>query len=136
MELSEISESTTEIIIEVAWWDPPSISRSVKNLNLMSEASMRFRRGADYGINMRRSLNRVVQLLSETCEPEISELMQVDGNLPDTSPVRVSKERVNGLLGTSLASEEMMDLLQSIGFESQEVIPKDEDENSSANNFK
>ena len=50
--------------------------------------------------------------------------MQVDGNLPDTSPVRVSKERVNGLLGTSLASEEMMDLLQSIGFECQEVIPE------------
>ena len=132
---SEISESTTEIIIEVAWWDPPSISRSVKNLNLMSEASMRFRRGADYGINMRRSLNRVVQLLSETCEPEISELMQVDGNLPDTTPVSVSKERVNGLLGTSLASEEMMDLLQSIGFECQEVIPEGGDGSPSQNDF-
>lgn len=132
---SEISESTTEIIIEVAWWDPPSISRSVKNLNLMSEASMRFRRGADYGINMERALNRVVELLSETCEPEMSKILETNGNLPDTSPVGISNERVNGLLGTSLTSEEMMDLLQSIGFESQEVISKDEDENSSANNF-
>ena len=118
---SEISESTTEIIIEVAWWDPPSISRSVKNLNLMSEASMRFRRGADYGINMDRSLNRVVQLLSETCEPEMLELIQADGNLPNASPVRVSKERVNGLLGTSLTNQAMMDLLRSIGFESKEA---------------
>ena len=118
---SEISESTTEIIIEVAWWDPPSISRSVKNLNLMSEASMRFRRGADYGMNMDRSLNRVVQLLSETCEPEMLELIQANGNLPNASPVRVSKERVNGLLGTSLTNQAMMDLLRSIGFESKEA---------------
>jgi phenylalanyl-tRNA synthetase beta chain len=103
---SEISKSTTEIVIEVAWWDPPSISRSVKNLNLMSEASMRFRRGADYGINMERSVNRMVQLLNETCEPEMLEIVQVDGNLPDQSPVRVSKERVNGLLG--FETEEVM----------------------------
>ena len=132
---SEISESTTDIIIEVAWWDPPSISRSVKNLNLMSEASMRFRRGADYGINMERALNRLVELLSETCEPEMSKLLEANGNLPDTSPIGISNERVNGLLGTSLTSKEMMDLLQSIGFESQEVISEGEDESSSLNNF-
>ena len=41
---TEISEKTTDVLIEVAWWDPPSISRTVKRLNLMSEASMRFRR--------------------------------------------------------------------------------------------
>ena len=79
----------------------------------MSEASMRFRRGADYGINMERALigggtskrdmrTRDVQVLKRT---EIS----------DTSPVGISNERVNGLLGTLLTSEEMMDLLQSIG---------------------
>ena len=113
---SEISSSTTEIIIEVAWWDPPSISRSVKNLNLMSEASMRFRRGADYGINMERAIYRVVQLLSEASEPEVLELLQKEGNLPDSSPVLVRPTKVNRLLGTSIDDKTMTNLLKSIGF--------------------
>ena len=36
---TEISDSTTEVLLEMAWWDPPSISRTVKRLNLPSEAS-------------------------------------------------------------------------------------------------
>ena len=62
---TEISEKTTDVLIEVAWWDPPSISRTVKRLNLMSEASMRFRRGADYGDNIERSLDRIGSLLAD-----------------------------------------------------------------------
>ena len=48
------------MLLEMAWWDPPSISRTVKRLNLPSEASVRFRRGADYGANMDRALDRFV----------------------------------------------------------------------------
>ena len=62
--------------------------------------------------NMERALNRVVELLSGTCEPEMSKVLETNGNLPETSAVGISNERVNGLLGTSLTREEMMDLLQ------------------------
>ena len=61
---TEISESTTDVLVEVAWWDPPSM-RTVKRLNLMSEASMRFRRGADYGDNIERALGRIGNLLTD-----------------------------------------------------------------------
>ena len=49
-------ESTTDVLLEMAWWDPPSISRTVKRLNLPSEASTRFRRGADWGDNIDRAM--------------------------------------------------------------------------------
>src|SRR5690606_4171022 len=44
---TEISESTTAVLLEMAWWDPMSIARSSARLGLRSEASMRFDRGAD-----------------------------------------------------------------------------------------
>ena len=53
-------------MLEMAWWDPPSISRTVKRLNLPSEASTRFRRGADWGDNIDRAMRRFIQLAAES----------------------------------------------------------------------
>ena len=62
---TEISESTRDVLLEMAWWDPPTISRAVKRLNLPSEASTRFRPGADWGENIDRSCRRFCQLAAE-----------------------------------------------------------------------
>ena len=59
------AETTTDVLVEMAWWDPPSISRTAKRLNLSSEAATRFRRGADWGYNVERCMNRFVQLAVE-----------------------------------------------------------------------
>ena len=54
---TEIDAGTTDVLVEMAWWDPPSISRTAKRLNLSSEAATRFRRGADWGYNVERCMN-------------------------------------------------------------------------------
>ncbi len=113
---TEISESTTDVLVEMAWWDPPSISRSVKHLNLPSEASMRFRRGADHGENIDRALDRFVQLMAETGATAAAGQVDERGVLPDPSPIRVRAARVNGLLGTDIPAAEMASHLESIGF--------------------
>lgn len=119
-ESTEISETTTDVLVEMAWWDPPSISRSVKRLNLPSEASGRFRRGADWGVNIDRACDRFVQLAMESgvISPEgiVGGQIDVVGELPDRSPIRVRSAKVNGLLGTSLSADEMSRHLSSIGF--------------------
>ncbi len=100
----------------MAWWDPPSISRSVKHLNLPSEASMRFRRGTDYGENIDRALDRFVQLLAEGGATAAAGQVDERGVLPDSSPIRVRPARVNSLLGTDLSAADMAGHLRSIGF--------------------
>jgi len=114
---TEISESTTDVLLEMAWWDPPSISRTVKRLNLPSEASTRFRRGADWGDNIDRAMTRFIQLATEQGAVAVSGQIDVGGALPDRTPVRVRTAKVNGIIGTALGADDMAGHLTSIGFE-------------------
>ena len=116
-EATEISDATSSVLLEMAWWDPPSISRTVKRLQLRSEASSRYQRGADWGENMERALRRFAQLLGECGATRVGEIVDERGDTPDRAPVRVRPARVNGLLGTDLSGEAMATHLRSIGFE-------------------
>ncbi len=113
---TEISDSTTDVLLEMAWWDPPSVSRTVKRLNLPSEASTRFRRGADWGENMVRSLARFVQLAAEQGVVAVSGQVDERGIVPDRTPIRVRPTKINGLLGTALTPDAIGAHLTSIGF--------------------
>ena len=114
---TEISPNTSDVLVEVAWWDPPSISRTVKRLNLMSEASMRFRRGADYGDNIERALGRIGNLLSDGGAQIASGIEQDIGDLPSRESIKVRTSKINGLLGVDLSAKDMKSHLESIGFE-------------------
>ncbi len=117
---TEISDATTDVLLEMAWWDPPSISRSVKRLNLASEASGRFRRGADWGVNIDRACDRFVQLAVAngviSAAGVVAGRIDLKGELPDRTSIRVRTSKVNGLLGTDLLAAEMAGHLASIGF--------------------
>ncbi len=113
---TEIDDGTTDVLVEMAWWDPPSISRTAKRLNLSSEAATRFRRGADWGYNVERCMNRFVQLAAQQGAEVAPGLIDERGDLPDRRPLRVRTARVNRLLGTGLSAPEMADHLRSIGF--------------------
>ena len=113
---TEISASTTDVLLEMAWWDPPSISRTVKRLNLPSEASVRYRRGADHGSNMERALDRFTQLIAEAGVTCADGRIDERGDLPSPDPIRIRPAKINGLLGTTLETAEMAKHLESIGF--------------------
>ena len=119
---TEISPDTTDVLLEMAWWDPPSVSRTVKHLNLPSEAATRFRRGADWGDNVHRCFRRFAQLAADSGATLASGTVEAWGTLPDRSPLRVRAARVNGLLGTALTAQEMVAHLSSIGFEVEAAV--------------
>ena len=121
---TEISEQTTDVLLEMAWWDPPTISRTVKRLNLVSEASSRFRRGADWGESIDRSIQRFVQLAAQLGATAVSGFVDAAGNTPDRTPLAVRSAKVNGLLGTELSATEMARYLSSVGFGA-EVVTSD-----------
>ena len=83
---TEIDAGTTDVLVEMAWWDPPSISRTAKRLNLASEASTRFRRGADWGYNVERCMNRFAQLAAQQGAEVAPGVIDERGNLPDRPP--------------------------------------------------
>ena len=115
---TEVTESTSNVLLEMAWWDPPSISRTVKRLNLPSEASTRFRRGADWGDNIDRAMDRFCQLIAETGATIAPGQIDVDGNTPEQAHSTVRVAKINSVLGTELDAATMVSYLTALGFTS------------------
>lgn len=117
---TEISATTTTVLLECAWWQPMAIARSSKFMGLRSEASARFERGVDPEI-----VDLAARRLAELLAPSGARLMQgavtVHGDLPATPAVRVRTKRVNQLLGTAIATDEIVSLLTPIGFACEEA---------------
>ena len=115
---TEISDTTTDVLIEAAWWDPQSIADTAARHNLHSEASARFKRGIDTQI-ADRAIARLAELLigegSATLRPGS---VVADGHLPEPVSVAVRPARVNAVLGTQLDRGLMADLIEPIGFTS------------------
>jgi phenylalanyl-tRNA synthetase beta chain len=117
----EIGPDTTDVLLEMAWFDPTSISRTSRRLGLRSEASARFEKGADPGV-VALAADRFCELAAEICGAS-TEPVQVDvrGTLPARPAIRVRTARVNALLGTELSPTRLVDLLAPIGFASDPV---------------
>lgn len=113
---TEISETTSDVVVEAAWWQPLVIAGSAERLNLHSEASLRFKRGVDPDMG-RRAARRVAELIVELAGGTVCPgMVEATGNLPVPATVRVDPARINGLLGTALEPADMATLLDRIGF--------------------
>jgi len=113
---SEVTEDTTEVLLESACFDPVSIRRTARRLNLPSEASYRFERGVDPNITL-VAMERAVQLMEEIASAKVCDggKDEYPGKRP---PVRLqlNPDRVQSLLGISLDRKEMADYLRAIQF--------------------
>ncbi len=113
-ENSEVSDSTRDILLESACFNPLSIRRTARQLNLGTEASYRFERGVDPEVAP-IAMERAVQLLVELTGAEVvpNGYDCVAGiKPPETITLRVS--RTNDLLGLQLDATEVARCLESI----------------------
>ncbi len=112
---TEISADTRSVLLEAAWWDPMTIARTARRLGLRSEASARFERGADPDI-IPIALDRFAELAAALGSTTAPGMIDATGNRPEPIPVRVRSPRVNSILGTDLSTDQMIALLEPIGF--------------------
>ncbi len=118
---TEIGDTTTRVLLEAAVWDRMSVAKTSRRLNLRSEASTRFERGVDWA-GVERALDRFCELAIELCGAVVARgAVVVDGNLVPTEPVELRTGRTNRLLGSSLYTDRIADLLGPIGFTSQRI---------------
>lgn len=112
---TEIDRSTTDVLLEMAWWQPMAIARTSKRLGLRSEASARFERGTDPEV-IDLAARRFAELLVTGGGELAPGVIDERGDLPVPPTVRVRTSRVNGLLGTSLSTAQIEGYLEPIGF--------------------
>ncbi|HMJ75532.1 MAG TPA: phenylalanine--tRNA ligase subunit beta [Iamia sp.] len=117
-ESAEISETTIDVALEMAWFLPRAVGTTARRLGLRTEAAARFERGCDpEGID--GAAARFAQLATEICGTTLAP-GSVDGrgDLPSRDPIRVRTSRINQVLGTSLGRDDVTVLLDPIGFTS------------------
>jgi phenylalanyl-tRNA synthetase beta chain len=89
---TEVRDSTTDVLLEAAVWDPAAVSRTQRRLRLVSEAGRRYERGVDPAISV-AALDRCAALLAEiangTVEPTLTD-WRGDPPRDDWSPAAVS----------------------------------------------
>jgi phenylalanyl-tRNA synthetase beta chain len=116
---SEISPSTTRVLLESAYFQPASIRRTSRKLGLSTEASYRFERGADWESTV-PSIARAAYLIELLAGGHIA------GNLQDVYPCRkdpvrisLSQNNVTAMLGVKLSAKFIESTLERLGFKAE-----------------
>jgi len=116
-ENSSIKENTTTIFLECAYFDPPNVRQTSKQLDLQTESSYRFERGVDPE-GLIRAQNRATQLIVEICKGKsIGEIIDEYPKKFKKITIALRPNKVNSVLGTDIKEKEIKDILQPLGFE-------------------
>lgn len=113
---SEVSSGTTNLLIESAQFDPSRVRRTAKRHTLHSDASYRFERGVD-AAGVTRAADRAARLIAELAGGDVApgHVLARGEARAFTSEVILEPDRVNRLLGSSLAADQVKDLLARVG---------------------
>jgi len=113
---SEVEDTTTDILLECALFEPRSIRATRKALNMSTDASYRYERGVDPD-GLRQAIERAVEVILATAGGEF------DGPILDCRPVAFENAivdlrvaRVERLLGIPFEAEYVTELLTPLGF--------------------
>ena len=114
---SEITETTCDVLLESAYFNPSSIRATAKALGISTEASYRFERGADPGVVL-AALDRAAQLIAELAGGTICNgIVDVYPGQQPLTEIQLRPERVNFVLGTTIEAAEMVQILNRLGFD-------------------
>jgi phenylalanyl-tRNA synthetase beta chain len=113
---SEISEATTDVLIESAYFNPDSVRRTARKLGMDTEASRRFERGADCE-NVLKAQERCVELICEIAGGVATEdAIDVYPNPLPARQVNFRPARVESLTSLQVDTPEMFRVLVALGF--------------------
>ncbi|MGA7382983.1 MAG: phenylalanine--tRNA ligase beta subunit-related protein, partial [Terriglobales bacterium] len=120
-----ITGKTKNILIESAWWDPVTVRKMARRHGLHTDASHRFERGADFESTL-LSCDRVAELILQSGGGKlIGDPVDVVARWLDQAPVGLRMAEVYRILGDGLDTNEVVHILQRLGFE---VLPEPEKE--------
>ncbi len=115
-QVSEVSEQTTSVLLEVATWNGTNILRSSRLLSLRSEASARFEKQLHPDLCL-RAQRIASQLMVELCGAKlVPGTIDVAAEIPEPRRLTLRGERVEGLLGMAIEQADQVAYLERLGF--------------------
>src|SRR3989339_35415 len=114
---SEISEKTSEIILEAANFEPVQIRKTANKLSLRTDASSRFEKSLDPKLT-EIALARTIELILESCpKAQINnELIDINNFKLNQGPIKLDMDWLNKKIGKEIDPKEVIRILEKLGF--------------------
>ena len=114
---SEVTEQTTTVLLEAAYWDPGSIRRTSRALGLSTDAAYRFERGGDID-GLHDALDRAAQLMAELGGGRVARgIIDVYPKPRPRPHIRLRPARIERVIGACPPRDEVMGILRRLGFD-------------------
>lgn len=121
---SGCTDSTTDVFIECAWFDPLSIARAGRALGIASDARYRFERGVDPDF-VAAGLEVATRLILDLCGGQASKVV-TSGAPPEwRRTIKFAPATVRRILGCAIAPDDQIRALSALGFETTQNTPED-----------
>ncbi|MGN6356390.1 MAG: phenylalanine--tRNA ligase subunit beta [Novosphingobium sp.] len=114
-EHSGCSEETTDVLLEVAWFDPETIAATGRKLNLTSDARSRFERGVDPQF-LDVGMDCLTRLITGFCGGEASAVVRAGTPPQGATKVAYDPALAGSLGGVAVAEDEQRRILEALGF--------------------
>ncbi|MCF6248237.1 MAG: phenylalanine--tRNA ligase subunit beta [Desulfobacula sp.] len=115
-ENSEISDTTTRVLVESAYFNPVSVRKTAKKTGIATDASHRFERGIDPEGTV-NALNRAMSLMAVACDATIAKEIIDEYPKKHTSVnIDLDTNALNTRLGTDLKAGEIKEILEAVEF--------------------
>jgi phenylalanyl-tRNA synthetase beta chain len=116
-----INDATTDVFLEVAYFEPDAIAGRGRRYGLVTDASQRFERGVDPALQ-ERAIERATALIIECAGGQAGPTQVVKGGHVDAkAAIQLRHARVERVLGTQIPSATVAEILRALGMEVQEV---------------
>lgn len=111
---SEVSDSTTRVLLESATFDPLSVRTSSRRLKLASDSSYRFERGVD-PLAVEQASRRAAALMVELAGGTLTQgVIRIGADEPSPEKIAHDPQRCRDLLGVDLTDQQQADLLDQL----------------------
>ncbi len=116
---SSISDTTTNVVIEVAIFNSAAVRKSARNAGVESESKKRFERGVDKAMS-RTSLLRAIELLQEVSQEQglklkIGEIFVAGDEKTQETKITLNKNQIKRLSGIEIPDTEVITILENLG---------------------
>ena len=119
-ELAEVSEQTSDVVLEAAWFERGGVQRTRRRIGLSTEASMRFERGVDPEAAA-TGADRACRLMSEWCGARVLRGAVEVGGPPPRRRIELRAQRASALIGYPVTSPEAVEVFERLGIGTETV---------------
>lgn len=114
---SGVTENTKDVFLESAFFAPDAIMGRARRYGLHTDASHRYERGVDPELQ-KKAMERATGLILEICGGQAGPITEAKNNdhLPTETQVTLRAERLARVLGVTIATEQVAEILERLGF--------------------